>query len=268
MYPRREVFTNSPLALVAAEIRFTDAARLRQQTTLDAVTLALEERFPYAEALQQTDFNIGQLTPIQPQSRPGVVLKGATSTESITLVSSALTYETTAYSDFGDLLSAITIACAALVEAKVRPAIQRIGLRYIDEVRVPEVVDDVRQWTKWIDGRLMEHLAIGPEGVPVGSTQGLTTFDLGGGKGLNFRFAALNQGPVVTPQLLVREVHPVGPFFVLDFDGYQDFSGQVPTPLDAEVVSSSLSAVHVPCGATFQQAITEDARKLFRGMYS
>ena len=53
MYPNREVFEASPLALVAAEIRFTDAARLRQQEVKDAVTIALEDRFPFAEPLQQ-----------------------------------------------------------------------------------------------------------------------------------------------------------------------------------------------------------------------
>lgn len=256
------------MALVAAEIRFSDSARLRQQPTLDAVTIALEDLFPYAEPMQQTDlnFNLVPGTAPQVQQRTGVMLTNAAKTESLSLVSSALTYETTAYATFHDLLNAVTAACSALVEVNVRPAIERIGLRYIDEVRVPEPVTDGRQWARWINVPLIEHFSVGPEDAPVTVTQGMTTYDLGRRKSLNFRFAALNQGPVVVPQHLIPRREPqVGPFFVLDIDGYQEFAGQVATPLDSEVVRKCLTAVHAPSGATFQRAITDDARQLFRG---
>ena len=270
MYRNREVFPESPLALVAAEIRFSDSARLRQQPTLDAVAIALEDLFPYAEPLQQTDVNFslmpGTAPQVQQHQRTGLMLKNAAKTESLSLVPSALTYETTAYATFHDLLNAVTTACSALLEVNVRPAIERIGLRYIDEVRVPESVTDGRQWARWIDAGLIEHLHVGPENAPVTGMQGVTTYDLGSGKRLNFRFAALNQAPVVVPQHLIPRREPrVGPFFVLDIDGYQDFGGQVATPLDPEVVGRCLTAVHAPSGATFQHAITDDARQLFRG---
>jgi uncharacterized protein (TIGR04255 family) len=269
MYPRREVFSASPLALVAAEIRFTDAARLRQQETKDAVTIALEERFPFAEPLQQTDLNIaGPAAMPQIQQRIGVVLKNAASTETLTIMSESLTYETTAYATFDDLLEAITAACEALVAAKVRPAMRRVGLRYIDEVRVPDPITDVRDWGKWIDRRLIEHLDVGPDGVAATMTQGITTYDLGEGKGLNFRFAALNQGTVVVPQHLQRPAIESVPFFVLDFDGFHDFADKEATPLSSEVVANDLAAVHVPCGTAFQRSITDDARALFRGTHS
>ncbi|MGH3428083.1 MAG: TIGR04255 family protein [Candidatus Dormibacteraceae bacterium] len=268
MYSNREIFKEAPLALVTAEIRFTDAARLRQQQTNDEVAIALEERFPFAEALQQTDVNLTSTGSPQLQQRLGVVLKSAKSTETLTVMSESLTYETTAYTDFGDLLEAVTTACDALVAAKVRPAMRRVGLRYIDEVRVPETIIDVRQWGKWIDSRLVGQLEVGPHGVPATMTQSIATYDLGEGKGLNFRYAALNQGPVVVPQFLKRPAIESGPFFVLDFDGFHDFTDGQAIPLTSEVVRESLSAVHIPCGTTFQQSITDKARKLFRGTQS
>ena len=268
MYPNREVFPNAPLALVAAEIRFTDAARLRQQETKDAVTIALEERFPFAEPLQRAEVNLN-LVPgggqPQIQERLGVVLKNASNTETLTIMSESLTYETTAYTSFEKLLEAVTEACDALDAAKVRPAVQRVGLRYIDELRVPEQVTDVRQWSTWINDRLIGHLEVGPEDVPATGTQSVSTYDLGEGRGLNFRFAALNQGAIVVPQFLKRPAIPSGPFFVLDFDGFHDFTGRGAVPLSAEVVRDSLSIVHVPCGTAFQRSITDEARRLFRG---
>lgn len=268
MYPDREVFPDAPLALVAAEIRFTDAARLRQQQTKDEVAIALEERFPFAEPLQQTDFNLTPAAPPQIQQRVGVVLKNAMSTETLTIMSESLTYETTAYTNFDELLEAVTAACDALIAVKVRPAMRRVGLRYIDEVRVPEAITDVRQWSKWIDHRLIDQLAVGPDDAPVTLTQSVSTFDLGGGKGLNFRYAALNQGPVVVPQFLKRPAIESGPFFVLDFDGFHDFTGGQPVELSSAVVRENLTAVHVPCGTAFQRSITDEARALFRGTQS
>jgi uncharacterized protein (TIGR04255 family) len=268
MYPSREVFPDAPLALVAAEIRFTDAARLRQQQTKDQVAIALEERFPFAEPLQQTDFNLTPTAPPQIQQRIGVVLKNATSTETLTIMSESLTYETTAYTNFDDLLEAVTAACDVLIAAEVRPAMRRVGLRYIDEVRVPEAIIDVRQWGKWIDHRLIDQLDVGPDDVPATMTQSISTYDLGGGKGLNFRYAALNQGPIVVPQFLKRPAVESGPFFVLDFDGFHDFAGGDVIPLSSVTVRESLSTVHVPCGTAFQRSITDEARTLFRGTQS
>lgn len=267
MYPNREVFRNAPLALVAAEIRFTDAARLRQQQTKDEVTIALEERFPFAEPLQRGELTLslgpGGAHP-QIQERLGVVLKNGDSTESLTIMSESLTYETTAYTDFDDLLESVSAACDALVAAQVRPALQRVGLRYVDEVRVPETVADCRQWRRWIDGRLIDQLDVGPDNYPVTTMQSVCTYDLGDGKGLDFRCAALNQGPIVVPQFLKRPPIQSGPFFVLDFDGFRDFTDQGAIPLSSHVVRETLSAVHVPCGTAFQQSITEEARVLFR----
>jgi uncharacterized protein (TIGR04255 family) len=268
MYPNREVFPGTPLALVAAEIRFTDAARLRQQQTKDEVAIALEERFPFAEPLQQTDVNLTPTAPPQIQQRIGVVLKNAASTETLTIMSESLTYETTAYTNFDDLLGAVTAACDALIAAKVRPAMRRVGLRYIDEVRVPDAITDVRQWSKWIDHRLIGQLTVGPDDAPATTAQSASTYDLGGGKWLNFRCAALNQGPIVVPQFLKRPPIKSGPFFVLDFDGFHDFTTDQPVSLSTSMVREDLSAVHIPCGTAFQRSITDEARTLFRGTQS
>jgi len=267
VYPNREVFPYAPLALVAAEIRFTDAARLRQQETRDKIAIAVEERFPIAEALHQANFNlaVGGGGPPQLQERFGVVLKSPDSTESMTIMPESLTYETTAYHTFEELLRAVTVACEALVEAKVQPALQRVGLRYIDEVRVPEPVVDVRQWSRWINGRLVGHLDVGPDDYPATSTQIVSTYDLGEGRGLNVRCAALDQGTIVVSQHLKRAAVESGPFFVLDFDGFRDFANQDLVQLSAVVVRDALTAVHVPCGTAFQRSITDEARALFRG---
>ncbi|BCI91734.1 hypothetical protein NIIDMKKI_69400 [Mycobacterium kansasii] len=76
----------------------------------------------------------------------------------------------------------MTAVCEALIDANVRPALVRVGLRYIDEVRVPEPITDVRAWAKWIDDGIIRPLTIGPDDVAVRNVQGLVTFDLGDGR--------------------------------------------------------------------------------------
>ncbi|GAB5007410.1 TIGR04255 family protein [Mycobacterium avium] len=269
MYPNREVFPNTPLALVVTEIRFTDSPRLRQQETLDAVAIALEERFPVSTPQTNVTFNIANLGPgVLPQvaQERRTVLMNTAKTESVTITPSSFIYETTAYREFDDLCAGVTAVCEALIDANVRPALVRVGLRYVDEVRVPEPITDVRAWGKWIDASVIGPLTIGPDGVTVRNAQGLVTFDLGDGKGFNFQYSALDQPPVVQPQLLNRQKFEPGPFFVLDFDGFRDFNGEEEVVrLDVDEVTNVLTAVHDPVGAAFQRAITEDARNLFRG---
>jgi uncharacterized protein (TIGR04255 family) len=268
MYPNREVFPNAPLALVTAEVRFTDSPRLRQQETLDAVAIALEERFPLSTPQTNVTFNAANVSPgVLPQvaQERRVVLTNAAKTESVTITPSSFICETTAYREFDDFRVGVTAVCEALLGVNVRPALVRVGLRYFDEVRVPEPITDVRAWGKWINNSVIEPLTIGPSDVAVRNAQGLVTFDLGDAKSLNFQYAALNQLSIVQPQFLNRQQFEPGPFFVLDFDGYRDFNGQDLVLLEADEVTNVLTAVHDPAGTAFQRAITEDARNLFRG---
>ncbi len=174
MYHHREVFLETPLALVAAEIRFTDSARLRQQSILDHIIIALEDRFPYSRPVQSMGLQLLVGTAPAAQTMPpatSLILTNQSSTESVSLTSTSLTYETTHYTEFPDLLAAVQMACVALASAGVQPAMERIGLRYIDEIRVPEPISDARQWSEWIDNRLIDHLAVGPKIYPVAMTR-------------------------------------------------------------------------------------------------
>jgi uncharacterized protein (TIGR04255 family) len=152
-----------------------------------------------------------------------------------------------------------------MVSLNIRPALRRIGLRYINEIRVPEPLTDVRDWAAWIDAAVLGAMSVAPVEVPVRAAQGAVAFDLSNGGGLNVGYAAIPQGTVVTPQFLVRPEFPPGPAFVIDIDGYFEFSEGVTMQLNNEVVGDILSSVHGPVGGAFQRTITDNARSLFRG---
>lgn len=266
MYPNREMFAASPVVLVTAQVLFSDSPRLRQQQNLDAIAISLESRLPFAEQVSGMGMeNAGPGLPPRMAPQQGMILRNGDNTESLTLTAASMTFETTAYLDFDHFHTGLLSAVDALIDANVRPAMRRIGLRYINEVRVPEAVTDARGWRAWIDPTLIGSLSAAAGDHPVRALQGAVAFDLGNGGGLNVGYAALQQGTVVTPQFLVRSPFPAGPSFVLDLDGYCEYGPDIIIQLDRTVVDENLSAVHSHVGAAFQRAITEDARTLFRG---
>lgn len=266
MYPQRETFPHAPVVAVAAEARYTDAPRLRQKETLDAVAIALEGRFPFAEPLSGVDIQAaGPGLPAQVQPRQGTLLRNGERTETLTVTATALIYETTVYTGFEALHAAMGVACQALVEANVAPELKRVGLRYIDEIRVPEAVTDARQWSSWIDSSLLGPMFITPDHVPSRGIQGTIGFDLGGRGGLAVQYATFAQGATNTPGHLRRPTPVAGPFFALDIDGFYEFGDDESVRLDPDVVTDILTKVHAPIGAAFQSCITDRARALFRG---
>mgnify|MGYP001011227347 CR=1 FL=1 len=173
MYPKREAFRTPPVVVVAAEARFTDSPRLRQKETLDAIAIALEARFTFSEPLTGVDVQaVAPGMPAQLAPRQGILLRNAERTQALTLTATALTYETTDYTEFEVLHAAMGAASQALVDAQVAPELKRVGLRYIDEIRVARPVTDARAWRTWIDASLLGPMGITPDHVPSAGIQG------------------------------------------------------------------------------------------------
>ena len=266
MYPNREVYDQPPVVLVTAQALFIDSPRLRQPENLAAFVTTLQDRYPHSD--QVTSMGMEEAGPgLAPQMVPqlGVVLRNVEATESITLTSWSVTYETTAYREFETFQTGLVEACDTLISLNIRPALRRVGLRYINEVRVPYAVDDARDWAAWIDPAVLGTLSVASEDTPVRAVQGAGAFDLGNGSGLNVGYAALPQGTVVNPQFLARPPIPDGPAFVIDVDGYFEVGEDVTMQLNHGVVGEILSTVHTPAGAAFQRMITDNARAVFRG---
>lgn len=264
-YPSREVYAQPPVVLVACEVRFTDSPRLRQQETLDAVAIAVDRRFPLSAPLGGVSLvSAGPGAAPQLAQRQGVVLRNPESTEALTLTPASVSYETTDYRGFDAVREVMTGACRTLTDHDVRPAITRVGLRYIDEIRPADPPVDLRGWSTWVDPALLRPLSVGADRPATRGIQGAAVFDLDRGW-LNFRYAAFTQGATTIPGHLRRRPFTPGPFFALDFDGFAEFGADPAVLLDPAVVADLLTHFHTATGTAFQRSITNDARALFRG---
>ena len=142
--------------------------------------------------------------------------------------------------------------------------VERIGLRYINEIRVPDQVADASGWKGWIDDGIVSHLE--PiTGYTAESSQ--TIIDLRGEGGrMVARYAALSGSGVVSDQPLRRRTPAtVGPFFVIDTDSYRETSGEAMLECTTDALDPVLDELHEPVGELFQRTITDRSRKLFRG---
>lgn len=258
MYEGREVFQNAPLELVAAEVRFTYVPGLNRDEAREKFAEALRDMVPVASLDRIQNVTIGEDQPPKVETDSQFRLMDRTSTLSVVLQPARLVVETTAYPQFERFRETLFRAIKALPAQQIG-AVGRIGLRYIDEIRVPSEINGVRDWIGWIDSRLLA--ALGVQEKPVAkSLQGLIHYDWGDRRFLNFRFGAFPAGSALSMGKLKRRDRPRGPFFLLDLDSYWE-SGEEIEPFEVDQVVGILDDLHTPAGEVFVASITDKIRE-------
>ena len=248
----REVFANAPLAFVVCEIRFPLAPRLVTDDSLIALTDAFTEVLPVPEEERTEDGGERRFRFLDPQR-----------TVSVVVARDSLSVETTHYTEWAQFRGAV-LRVIRTVAARARIAgVERVGLRYINEIRVPESISDISRWRGWISDDVLGPLGVVP-GYSPESFQTITHLR-GGPNQLIVRCAALVGSGVVSDEPLRRRIAAdESPFFVIDTDSYCDTPGEQMTAFAAEDLGSILDGLHQPLAALFHRAITEKSRELFR----
>lgn len=250
-----EVWSNAPLALVAVEARFPGVAggppRMPAQRAMRdrlgdgwVIESGLEQMLEVAlgpEGVKGQRVASEQLTRITIRDRTRVV----------TVRAESLTVEATSYRGYPDFRLLLEAAFEA-VEQVMRPdGFTRLGMRYIDEIRIPDV-DAPDPWDGWLDEALLAPRA---EGV---STRGWTSavqYETGADRRMVLRYGPADN-PVVTPDGPLRRANPPGsgPLFVLDFDSFWQPAG-IP-PFVAAVLLEACDELRSPTRRLFDQLIS------------
>lgn len=264
MYNRREVYPNAPLALVAAEVRYTYAPRLRTPDVWDAIQMDLEEILPIRRPQQmKVTMSVGAQQTISSQLEQVLRLTDRKSTTALTVTPEATTFETTAYSEYPQFRATLEKVLESIHAQGKVAAVERVGLRYIDEIRVPEPITDARSWADWVNPDLLAALAIGSG--PVLGAEGLIQYDLSDGRRMDLRWAAVDGQSIVGNDPLKRVVPPPGPFFVLDWDSYMTTETEHILDFVPGALIDVVNQLHSPVGDAFQNTVTDRLRDHFRG---
>ena len=254
----REVYPAAPVVLVALEVRHMAvdamgaAAIARAKKILGSVT-------PLQEPQLISGFT---LTPAGPTPQPTETVQRFFSRDrstSVTFRSGAVIVETTQYRRYEDLREVVKLALRAREAAGAVDGVSRVGLRYIDEIRVP-ADDGPLGWSEWVDQSLLGPAPLAAaHGLDATQWQGVVVFKGAADSQLLLRYGP-GEGYAVDPGGELRRPAPApGPFFLMDIDNFW-----VPEAVPSFGVAELLQRcddLHKPVRALFESLITEKLRK-------
>ncbi len=256
----------APLAFVAAEVRVSYAPALVADDTV-AVLAAELAALPVPRREQRQSLVLGT-TPGPPEVAVRLMSRDAMT--SLTITATTLTLETTSYPGV-EAFSALFGQCMRAVARRVAPsAVERVGLRYVNELRVAEPITSIEQWRPYVCAELLDPLlgsgaalrAAGVEGAVASALQTTVAFELPTQRAITGRFVPLVGPPVIASDPLLRpEVPAAGPYFVVDLDAYWPSAPARGEPFAPEDLLDTVTALHAPIEATFLWATTEQFRR-------
>lgn len=263
---KRPPFLNPPLALTVLEIRYPELPEGIGRRAQQQMRETLSARLPLVENIteEQVQLAIGAPMPasVQRRSFPRFVTRDRTT--ALVVKEGALVLETTTYEGWEESFRpAIRDVVEALQSVSRPDGVLRLGLRYIDEIRVPGIDDVPGDWRGYIDDHLLA--AASGEFIPAslqpavwqGTVQYNTTTD----STLTVRYGP-QQGHAVNPKGATRRKNPPAPglFFLLDSDSFWQADDEVPE-FDVEMIMERCDLLHAPTREFFQIAVTDKLRE-------
>jgi uncharacterized protein (TIGR04255 family) len=260
----REIYPNAPLRFVAFEARFPPAPPLAAPTAPDALRVALRDRFPRAEPANLQSLEIGPAAIRQAaEVRHRFLTKDRTM--SATIGSQTLTVEATSYVRYESFRECIEEASQAVEQLNEVAGLLRVGLRYMDEVRLPEPVSSVREWGSYMHPALTASVEIVP-GSPV-QLVGMIETSIADGRALVVRYGSLPRGRLVDPNGPLRIPHDDPddqPFFFVDIDSYWNAPDDDLPAFETPAILRICDDLHGPTREVFENSIGEGLRAIFR----
>lgn len=253
----REVYPNAPLVLVSVELRHPTAEPLGSRK-LSAIKRHVSQRMPIPAPVKQVTLT---LTPDGQRQEEGSTPRYMTRdrTSAITFGTDRIAVETTNYDRFEVLQELVDLAVEARQKYAPVDGVDRIGMRYINELRLE--VDRPDDWDNWLSPALTGPTRpAAPIGMDVTYWQGVAVYGNPVGAGVVVRHGTF-QGYAVDPGgELKRPSPPPGQFFLIDIDSYWTPEGGTPV-LDLESARDQLNGIHRAGQQMFESLITERLRK-------
>lgn len=251
----REIYTNPPLALTVVELRHTASPALSEADKAGLKSL-LASTFPIYKPVQQVSVTVTNAGASEERlAFPRYMTRDLT--EAITFRDNAVVVETTRYQRRSVLRELLRQAVEARQKVSPVDGVARLGIRYVNEVRVPDL-EGPTNWERWISGSLTSIAGIRQEGPAAQTWQGMAVFGTQS-EGVALRHGTF-EGYAVEPAGDLRRPTPApGPFYLLDLDSYWIPEGDVPQ-LDWDTVEERFNAVGLSAYELFQDLVTDRYR--------
>jgi len=261
----REVYARPPLRLVIADLRYPFAPRLGSQEVLQNLTTLLRPIFPIPEAAGvQILMSVGGggSTQTATQGAPNRFFSRERTT-SVTVSPTNMAVETSDYGEYQKFRPVLRTCLETLASVDNLVGVERLGLRYINEIRVPGL-SHPREWVEYLAPQYVKTLDVLAD-KPIALSQSVVQSEPVDEISTVVRFGAL-RGQVVASvgPLRVAEVPANSPFFLLDFDNSWT-SGDAFNEYSVDFVLDLADRLHAPIDDLFEGALTDPLRALLRG---
>ncbi len=266
----REIYPAAPLRFVAFELTFPPVPSLQDETAKREIYARLRGTFPIPAAtpasmggfsLQLSPTGVAAPAPLRAGSFAGLAtglrMMNRDRTASATLNADSILVETSAYVRYEDFREMVRVALEALVAVEELPGVQRIGLRYIDEVRIPEV-ERPADWAPYVAPCLQGPVSLINADAKV--TQGLVEYQLAEQRALILRYGATSGWSVDPNGPLRLKSAASGPYFLLDIDSFWSSLEDLVPEFSLDVALTLCNELHLPVRQVFEAAITDKLR--------
>lgn len=180
----------------------------------------------------------------------------------LTVRQSGLTIETTQYGSYERVRALLELALQARIAIDPPAGVERIGLRYIDEIRVPVENENGRpSWGEWVDPALLgpAHIGSGLNLVPTAG-EGVIVFSNMDNRALVLRYGAQEDLAVQSTPDLRRPMPLPGPLFKFDIDSYWQSGDEIPE-FTTDRVLAQADDLHNPVRGVFESLISDRLRE-------
>jgi uncharacterized protein (TIGR04255 family) len=254
-------YTNAPLKYVVFVAELSPVSLLGDMSVLDRVHHELRRDLPVREDL--TDAVVprpdGSLT-----SASGARFVDGEQHRAVVVMPSRISVDTTKYSTFSEFLAFLGRVLDAVASVAPGRACRRLGLRYVDEIRLPSAEPgNVEQWRGWVDDALFPGVAFRERaGNARREIAGVVDDSSDDGFGVRFAWHTGN-GHAVQPNgpLIVPDPSESGPYLALDTDSYwMARPGTEVLGLGDPALLDRVRRLHEPVQDYFEMTLTDRLR--------
>lgn len=262
-----EVYSNPPLRLVSAELRFPLTRRVTTPATWSQLEDAFGVELPDAD-VPMNFVEDGQLRR-QNSLTPVVVRRSEARDRSLILSYGALRIEFSRYEYYEQLRDFLMRALIALRDLPTLNRISRIGLRCVNEIPQPPELTQAEEgpsgWESYIQPQLIPRLADVPEPLEQSWFSSNVSFSSKAGADRTFlSYGPIPQG-VVAADGPLKLVENTGPCFLLDIDTYERRGKREGWLTNTEGILEVLDKLHENIEAVFYYCVTDKLRdEVFR----
>jgi uncharacterized protein (TIGR04255 family) len=262
LYEDREVFPNAPLVFVTAEIRLAYEPDIVSQAVRDSFAALVRKVLPVLEQeIEESEPLVDAEGKEFRESTPVLRASSLDRKTSVTLSVHTLRLETVLYDEFSNFKKLLEVAVQGLATVAPLARVTRCGLRYIDEIRVPDVSEST-DWVGWLSPAITGPLNLAPK-YSVTGMSGALVVTRDDDSRVFVRWGDILGTTVLSPDMKLDVERPDhGRFFVYDVDSaWEPGEAQLASDID---VQARFDQLHEPVGVMFMSALTDKVKAIFR----